>query len=333
MTLRSLWKDLNFKSQQCAITRRTPLIEDLIIRIIIQGAVTGAIYGLLALGFTLIYGVARVVNMAHGALFMLGAYVFFAFGPSGPFFGPSGVFQLNLSFQILLILAIILATIILGIIGIIIYRLTIHPVIGDVLAAIVVTVGVALIVQQLVLIIFGLTVKPLPAFVEGWVTWGGAFVTYSRLLALTVSLVLFAVVLIFIRITKIGSAMRAVAQDREVAMLMGVNTTRLYMLTVAISTSLAALAAIMIVSSTTFSAEPFMWTQPLISSFAIVILGGLGSIKGSLVGAFIIGYVETGVANLVPESGYLVGAFSLGIMLAIILLRPKGLFGKRIELE
>lgn len=288
--------------------------------IIIQGAITGAVYGLLALGFTLIYGVARVVNMAHGALFMLGAYVFFAFGPLG-------VFRLELT------LALILAAISLGIVGVIIYRLTVHPVIGDVLAAIVVTLGVAMIVQQLVLIVFGSNYKPVPSFVEGAATWGSVTVTYSRLLAFAISLVLFAVVLIFIKITKIGSAMRAVAQDREVAMLMGVNTTRLYMLTMAISTSLAALAGILIVSSTTLVAEPYMWTEPLVTSFAIVILGGLGSIKGSLVGAFIIGYAETGVASLIPQGGYLQGAVALGIMLVILLLRPKGLFGKRIELE
>jgi len=288
--------------------------------IIVQGAITGAIYGLLALGFTLIYGVARVVNMAHGALFMLGAYIFFALGPLG-------MFRLEVA------PALILAAISLGIIGIIIYRLTVHPVTGDVLAAIVVTVGIAMMVQQLVLIAFGPNYQPVPPFIEGAATFGGTTVTYSRLLAFAVSLVLFAVVLIFIRITKIGSAMRAVAQDREVAMLMGVNTTTLYMLTMAISTSLAALAGILIVSSTTLVAEPYMWQQPLAISFAIVILGGLGSVKGSLVGAFIVGYAETGVAYLIPEGGYLQGAVALGIMLVILLIRPKGLFGKHIELE
>ncbi len=288
--------------------------------IIIQGAITSALFGLLALGFTLIYGVARVVNMAHGALFMLGAYMFFAFGPLGLFrYEPT--------------LALIVATISMGIVGIITYRLTIHPVIGDVLAAMVVTVGVAMIVQQLVLIVFGPNYQPVTSFVEGSATLGGATVTYSRLLAFAVSLVLFAVVLIFIKKTKIGSAMRAVAQDREVAMLMGVNTTRLYILTMAISTSLAALAGILIVSSTTRVAEPYMWQHPLVISFAIVILGGLGSIKGSLVGAFIIGYTETIVATSIPEGGYLQGAVALGIMLVILIIRPKGLFGKHIELE
>lgn len=291
--------------------------------IIIQGAITGAIYGLLALGFTLIYGVTRVVNMAHGALFMLGAYIFFAYGPLGIL----GMFRLDPT------PALILAAISLGIIGIIIYRLTIHPVIGDVLAAIVVTVGVAMMIQQIVLIVFGPNYQSVSSFVQGQATLGSATVTYSRLLAFAVSLVLFAVVLIFIRITKIGSAMRAVAQDREVAMLMGVNTTTLYMLTMAISTVLAAVAGILIASCTTGAAEPYMWSQPLAISFAIVILGGLGSIKGSLVGAFIVGYAETGVIYFLPEGGYLQGAVALGIMLVILLIRPKGLFGKHIELE
>ena len=292
--------------------------------ITIFGALAGAVYALLALGFTLIYGVADVVNMAHGSFFMLGAYMFFAFGPLG-------------AFQLELLPALILAAIFVGIVGSITYVLTIHPVIEDVLAVLVVTLGVALIFEQLVNIgferVFGRTYLAVPSFLSGYVTFLGVRVTQSWLLVSVVSLVLFAAVLIFITKAKIGRAMRAVAQDREVAMLMGINTTRLYMLTMAISASLAATAGIFITSSTTGTAQPAMWVRPLVLSFAIVILGGLGSIKGTLIGAFIVGYAENAVSIAIPEGSFLRGAVALAIMVLVLLLRPRGIFGKRIELE
>lgn len=293
--------------------------------IIIFGAIAGGMLALLALGFTLIYGVTDVVNMAHGALFMLGAYTFWAL--TGFARMPFEPIQLDLR------LALILAVIFVGIAGSIIYRLTIHPVIDDMVASLVVTVGVALIVQQLIIDRFGSYRWPIASFTSGFATILGVKVTYSRLLAFVVSLALFAGLWIFITKTKIGTAMRAVSQDREVAMLMGINTERLCMLTMAISSSLAGIAGILITASTTGMAFPQMWMEPLYMSFAIVILGGLGSIKGTLVGAFIVGYAGETFARLAPEVGFLRGGVALAVMVLVLLLRPKGLFGKRIELE
>lgn len=289
----------------------------------VKGVLTGGTFALLALGFTWSYGVAEVVNMAHGALFMVGTYIFFFLVAPQPF----GFLQLNAG------PAAILAVICTGIIGAFVYVLTIHPIIEDHVAVLVVTVGVALIFQQLMLLQFTSKHMAVPPFLTGHVSIWGVTVTYSRILAFAASLVLFAGVWVFIIKTKIGGAMRAVAQDREMAMLVGINTTRLYMLTMGIAASLAAVAGIFIVSSTSQVAQPYMWLHPLAVSFAIVILGGLGSIKGTFVGAFIVGFAETAVEVSLPEGGFLKGAFALGIMVVILLLRPRGLFGKRIELE
>jgi len=288
--------------------------------IIILGLISSAVYALLSIGFTLVYGVANVINMAHGVLFMLGAYMFY-------FFGPLGFFELDL------IVALILAIIVVGIAGATIYRLMIHPVVEDALASIVVTLGAAMIVQQIIYIVFGGAHRAVPPFTSGSIIILGVPVTYSKLIALGVSLALIAITAIFIAKAKIGKAMRAVSQDREVAMLMGINTTRLYILTMAMSASLASIAGIFIASSTTQVAEPHMWLHPLGMAFAIVILGGLGSIKGTVIGAFIVGYAETAVTTLIPGGSFLRGAVALAIMVAVLLLRPKGLFGKRIELE
>jgi len=292
----------------------------LIEQILIYGAISGAVYALLAVGFTLIFGVAGIVNLAHGSFFMLGAYMFAVLAPIG------------LS-QLGLLPALILSTISVAVISIIFYKLTIRPVIDQEIAVMVVTVCMALIFQQLMLQIFSAANLPIPSFLEGSVPILGVTVTYTRISALVVSLVLFASLLIFITKSKIGAAMRAVSQDRETAMLMGINTERLYMLTMAISASLAALAGIFIAASTTGVAASWMWLQPLAMSFAIVILGGLGSIKGTLIGGFIIGYAEQTVAITVPEGGAIVPVIPFTIMVLVLLLRPKGLFGKRLEIE
>lgn len=299
--------------------------------IIIFSLISGVLYALLAIGFTLIYGVAEVVNMAHGALFMLGAYIFFAF------LTYLGFDSINNPDVILLPPAIILAAIAVGIVGILIYRFLIHPIEEDILASMVVTVFTAMIIQQIIYLPapygFGGKHHDVPSGIGGSIDIFGVTVTYSKIIAIMVSLTLFAILSIFIAKAKVGTAMRAVAQDREVAMLVGVNTTRLYILTMAIASSLAAIAGIFVVASGSGTAEPQMWLNPLGMSFAIVILGGLGSVKGTLLASFIVGFAENTVALSIPSGSYLRGAVALAIMVAVLLIRPRGLFGKRIELE
>jgi branched-chain amino acid transport system permease protein len=287
--------------------------------ILLYGAIVGGIYALLALGFTLIYGVAGVTNLAHGSFFMLGAYVVSAF---------SFVF-----FKLDPILSVFFAVIIVGVSASVIYRLAIHPVIEDEVAVMVVTVSLALILQQLMLLIFTAENRPVPTFVEGSTVFLGVTLTYARMLSFVLSIALFAILFAFISKTKIGKAMRAVSQDREVAMLMGVNTERIYMLTMALSAVLAAVAGIFIASSTTGVAASWMWLTPLGLSFSIVTLGGLGSIKGSLIGGFIIGYAEQAVAISFPEGGAIIPVVPFTVLVLVLLIRPKGLFGKRVEME
>jgi len=288
--------------------------------IIILGTITGAVFALLAVGFTLIYGVAGVTNLAHGSFFMLGAYMFSVFGPMG-------------FVQLGIVPALILAVIFVAIVAAILYKLTIGPIIGDEVAVLVVTVCIAMIFQQIMLLTFGPEFFPVPAFAEESTIIWGVSVTYSRIVAAVTSLALFAFLWIFISKTKIGAAMRAISQDREVAMLVGINTERLYMLTMGISASLAAVAGIFIASSTTRVAYSFMWLEPLALSFAIVVLGGLGSVKGTFIGGFIIGYAEMAVAVLAPQGGAIVSVVPFATMVLVLLVRPKGLFGKRVEME
>lgn len=282
----------------------------------------GALYALLALGFTLIYGVANVLNLSHGAFYMLGAYIFYAFGTRA---------------QLEPFLALILAIIFVGFLGAVVYRLFVSPIIESEIIVMVVTLGAALIFQYLVMLLFakgGIAEHtPLPTLLSGGLYFIGVWMSLQKILALTVSFSLIAALWIFISKSKTGRAMRAMAQDREAALLMGINTERLFMLTMALSAALAAVAGVLIPTSMYIDAKPDMWTEPLIISFAVVILGGLGSIKGSLVGAFIIAYAEQSVLLFLEGGESLSGTASLLVMVLVLLLRPKGLFGKRVEME
>jgi len=131
--------------------------------------------------------------------------------------------------------------------------------------------------------------------------------------------------------TRLGLAIRASANDQEIANLMGMNVNRVAMFTVGISVALAAIAGVVV--APVFVVDPLMWLSPLVTMLAIVVLGGLGSIKGSLIGAFIIGYVEAITVFVVPSGAYLKGAVALSIMVIVLLIRPEGLFGVVFEEE
>ena len=295
--------------------------------ILIYGAMASGVLALLALGFTLIYGVAEVVNMAHGALYMSGTYIFWLL--TAPTL--TGLLIKVAPIELSLPIALIISVIITGILGAIVYRLTIHPILEDLLAVLIVTVGVTMLFQSIIAIQFSAARRSIPYLIEGNTTILGVTVTYSKILSFVVSLIIFAGLWIFITKTKIGTAMRAVAQDREVAMLMGVNNERLYMLTMGIASALVTIAGIL--TTAEGFADPYMWSTPLYFSFAIVIVGGIGSIKGSLIGAFIVGYAGETFVQLAGEVGFLRGAVALAIMIIVLVLRPKGLFGRRIEME
>ena len=309
--------------------------------IIIAGAVTGGMYALLAVGFSMIYGVTEITNLAHGCLFVLGSYVYFFFAT------PYGDIQLDLFSSL------IIATVVVAIVGGVLYRVTMDPVVEDPISIIVITLSLAIILQESLVLTFGSYRQRVPSIWEGllemlgktdYLTLWGVKTTYSRVLSALFSLALFAVLLIFIAKTKTGRAMKALSQDREVAMLMGINIKRLSTLAMAISASFAAVAGVLILSSTRGGVtDPHGWQSPLFMAFSIVILGGLGSIKGALIGAFIIGYISKiftlGIDPImadfmnVPRGATLSTAVVMGTMLMVLLFRPKGLFGKRIELE
>ena len=284
--------------------------------ILVTGLVNSGVYALLAVGFSLIFGVARIVNIAHTAFYMLAAYCFYALLVKG-----------GLGFALAGVISVAAVTAF----SVLCYRLVIEPVREHEAAVLIATIALALIFQELMLLSFGGSYLGIPSTLEGVVRFFGVSIPYQRLLILVVAAAMLAAVWFLLYRTRLGLAIRATANDLEVASLMGMNVHRVAMATVAISVALAAIAGVVV--APVFVVDPFMWLAPLVTMLAIVVLGGLGSMKGSLIGALIIGYVEAITVFALPAGAYLKGAVALLIMVAVLLARPEGLFGVAFEEE
>ena len=284
--------------------------------ILVTGLVNGGVYALLAIGFSLIFGVARIVNIAHTAFYMLAAYCFYTL-----------LTKTGLGFLLSGVISVVAVTLL----SVLCYRLVIEPVREHDSAVLIATIALALIFQELMLFSFGGNYLGIPSTIEGGVRVMGVSIPYQRLLILVVAAVMLLAVWLILYRTRLGLVIRATANDLEVASLMGMNVNRVAMATVAISVALAAIAGVVV--APVFVVDPFMWLAPLVTMLAIVVLGGLGSLKGSLIGALIIGYVEAITVFAVPAGAYLKGAVALLIMVIVLLVRPEGLFGVVFEEE
>jgi branched-chain amino acid transport system permease protein len=284
--------------------------------ILVTGLVNGGVYALLAIGFSLIFGVARIVNIAHTAFYMLAAYALYA---------------LAVKAGMPLAAAIPLSVVAVVAISLLCYKLVIEPVRRHDAAVLIATIALALVFQEALLIGFGGHYLGVPAIADGFASVLGVRVSYQRLVVLAAVALVLAATWILLNRTRLGLAIRAAANDLEIANLMGIDVDRVAMLTVAVSAALAAVAGAVV--APVFVVDPFMWLPPLVTMLAIVVLGGLGSLKGSLIGAFIIGFVEAITVFAVPAGAYLKGAVALTIMIVVLLIRPEGLYGVAFEEE
>ncbi len=284
--------------------------------ILVYGLMNGAVYAMLAVGFSLIFGAARIINLAHTAFFMVAAYA---------------VFYTGTSMALHPVIAIPLSILIVTLVGVFVYYVFMEPIREHETAVLIITVAVALVFQELILIIFGGHYRGVSSIVSGYINPLGLRISYQYLLTIgVVSLSLVAVWLVLMK-TRLGVAIRSSAQDREIANLMGMNVANIAAATMALSVGLAAIAGVMV--APLYTLEPHMWLDPLVLVLAIVILGGLGSIKGSFVGALILAFIEVTVVFTMPGGAFLKVAIALAIMLVILVVRPEGLFGVYLEGE
>lgn len=280
------------------------------LEILIFGAVTSAIYAMLAVGFTLIFGVARILNLAHGSFYALGAY---------------GAYVLTTLFKVPLLLAAPLVVIGVALFGMLVERVLIRPMRASQLAVLMISLAVSLVVEQALFLIFGSEYRNVPSFIDQKYVIGGVDVAGQRLLTLLVSVVSIGGLYLFIQKTRLGSAILAISQDPEAAQYMGIPSDRIFGVVMAMSAGLAALAGIM--AGPFLSVQPSMHLLPIVKAFAIVVVGGLGSIPGSIVAALMLGYAETLVAYGISTSWTEI--VSVAATLLMLVLRPAGFFGKR----
>lgn len=284
-----------------------------LLEILVYGAIQSSVYALLAIGFSLIFGVAGVVNLAHTAFFMVGAYLIYTL---------FSILGLNLY------LSLALAVIAVGILGLLVMNYCIKPLIDSEMSVMIITVALAMFFQQVILSIFGPVGRNVRSFSDqSYNLFGFVTVDAQRLLTLIVTVVLLVAFWYLIKRTKFGRAIQAVSQDREGAIFVGISPNRIYMQVIFISACLAAIAGAFI--APVIGARPEMWEHPLVRVFICVVLGGLGSLEGTVLAALIIGYTEVIVSFTL--SSYLGELVAVVIILLALYFRPTGIMGKRIE--
>ncbi len=280
------------------------------LEILIVGAVSSAIYAMLAVGFTLIFGVARILNLAHGSFYALGAY---------------GAYFFTTHLKLPLLPAALLAIALVALFGIVVERVLIRPMRKSQLAMLMITLAVALVIEQVLFLTFGSEYRNVPAFIDTKFTIGGVDVGGARLLALGVGVVLIAALWLFIQRTRLGSAILAISQDPVAAQYMGIPSDRIFAVVMGISAALAAAAGVL--AGPFLTVQPTMWLLPIVKAFAIVVVGGLGSIPGSILAALMLGYAETIVAYMISSSWTEI--VSVLATLSMLMFRPAGIFGRR----
>ncbi|MFM6180236.1 MAG: branched-chain amino acid ABC transporter permease [Dolichospermum sp.] len=307
----------------------------IILQQLLNGLSIGSVYAIFALGYTLVYSILGIINLAHGAIFTLGAY--FTYALMGGNFGFSGLLAnaalpVKLPFTIALILGSILA----GVIGVIVERIAFKPLRdkgSDSLLTVVSSLGVAVVIVNLIQYLLGAESYTFPGDTFGnlppAINFGSAEnpipIRTVQLIIFVVSLIVVSIITYFVNYTKYGKAMQAIAEDQITASLLGINPDKFIVLTFFISSFLAGLAGTLVASSVSI-AGPYFGIGFGLRGLAVIVLGGLGSIPGAVLGGLLIGIIEA----LVPGeySGYK-DAVAFGILFMMLLVRPQGLLGKK----
>lgn len=278
-------------------------------QILIQGLLLSGLYALIAIGFTMIFSVGRVLNLAYGAYLMLGGYTYF------------WVVQ---TMELPKALGLIAAVGVGVLAGLMKHRFIVKPLKSDPVAVEIATLILAVVIQAGIVLVFNDSAKIMHPIVPGVWRVGGATVTFNILTATIASWVILLGLLFFVRKTHVGRAISAVSMDVKGAAISGINPDRINMITWGISGALGAIAGVFFASYTQLS--PSMWVAPLIIAVAVVIVGGIGSIIGTLIVAHIIGFMEIISTTLIAAE--LRGVFTMALIITVLVLMPRGLFGR-----
>lgn len=284
---------------------------------LINGLNQGAIYALIALGYTMVYGILRMINFAHGDFIMVGAYTLFYTVP------------LMVNHGMPAWLAVIAAIVVCTVVGILVERIAYKPVRkSGSISALITALAMSVFLENLAMVLFGGNPKTVAQiFSLPMVEILGAKVQMKYLLTLGIGLVIMVALTLFVRLTKLGKAMRAVPQDREAATIVGINVDRIITVTFAIGSALAAVAALMY-CSTYPRCTTDMGSIMGIKAFIAAVLGGIGIIPGAMLGGLIVGLIEILVKVYLAPGWY--EAITYSILIVVLLIKPSGILGKNV---
>ena len=284
---------------------------DVIISTLINGLSIGGIYAMIALGYTMVYGIAKMLNFAHGDIIMVGGYIIYVFmATNNP------------------LLAIAMAVIGCVILGITIEKVAYKPLRGaSPLAVLITAIGVSYLLQSLAQIIFGSANKMVTVYDFGSVKILGVPMQVSSLVTLGVTTVVMIALTLFIKYTRLGRAMIAVSEDKGAAQLMGINVNAIVTITFAIGSALAAIAGLFYLLKAP-SISSTLGAMPGIKAFTAAVIGGIGSIPGALLGGILLGLVECISYKITAIAPY-TDAIEFAILIVILLVRPNGFLGKK----
>jgi branched-chain amino acid transport system permease protein len=292
---------------------KTAVIQQLIITTL----VIGSTYAILASGLALIYGVGRIINLAHTAFMMVAAYlIWFLSINHGLDFGAS----------------IAVAVVGTGLLGVLAYRFLLDRIREHHAAVLLMTIAIGMAIQELTPKLFGSLPKTIPYVIKGSTNIFGISILNQYLLTLGVATVVLIGLWLLLNRTKLGMAIRTTAQDPEVASLMGVSVSKVLMITVGIGTALAAVAGVFL-PPLQGGLHQYMWLIPLMMVLVVIVLGGLGSLKGGYIASFFIGFVQAVAIVALPKYTYTSQAFAMLAMVIVLALRPQGMFGTLFEEE
>ena len=280
---------------------------------LVNGLNAGSVYALIALGYTMVYGIAKMLNFAHGDVIMVGAYT---------------VSVAMTTIALTPYLSVILSMLICALLGVVVEKIAYKPLRGSSpLTVLITAIGVSYFLQNVALLIFGSNMRKVESVVNlPTVNIGSITLTGESIATFVSTIIIMICLTLFIKFTKTGKAMLAVSEDKGAAQLMGINVNKTISITFAIGSALAAVAGVLYVSSYGF-VGPYTGSLPGIRAFVAAVLGGIGSIPGAMLGGILLGIIES--MSKAYISTQLSDAIVFGVLIVVLLVKPSGLLGKK----
>jgi branched-chain amino acid transport system permease protein len=287
------------------------VFSDVAAQTVVNVLMLSSMYILVALGFALLLTVLGILNFAHAAIYMVGGYI---------------CYELSVVVGFNQWVSLLISMIVVGLLGLLLEKVFFRPFLKDMNQIVVITLALIIILQATINVTVGSFIRRIPSFVPGVLRFGGISVSWDRLATFTIGAILLLATILFIRKTRTGLQMLAISQDSDGAALQGIKTHRIYAVTTAIGCALAAVAGSLM--GAVLSLSPFMGDIMLVKAIGIVILAGIGSIGGVLIGGLILGSVDA----ILPlfMSGSATDLTGLCIIIVLLLIRPQGLFGREV---